>query len=824
MKKSSPKTPKSSSDAKDKEKLKKPSSAKKITSSNKTPKTATTIKSKPAKKETSAQSAAAKKLKPAKEGYKPESPHDTRKKSAASIRGVSSGENKLPRKETVATPTTTTSQVEGSKLPVATPPAPTPKKKVVSLKNNLSAAIHELETGPAASVAVKKSTPRKSSLAPAASKRAGRDFAKPAESRTIPSHKEEKPSDLHIKKEGDLRPADAGIIDQKPSESPAHTQPATPVRPKLSITISEFDTVRDFAAKIGVSPVEVVKKALESGSVITINQRIDRVIAELIAADYNCEVKFISVSEDKSHEGVAGGARTRGSVPRPPVVTVMGHVDHGKTTLLDTIRHSSVALGEHGGITQHIGAYRVKTPKGDVAFLDTPGHEAFTALRARGSKITDIVVLVVSAVDGVMPQTIEAINHARAAGVPIIVAINKIDIQGANPDKIKSELNQYKLTPEEWGGDTLMVEISARNNINIDKLLEAIHLQAEMLELKCDPSASAVGAVVESKLDPRRGPLVTLLVRNGTLKVGDVFVAGSAYGKVRAMFDEYGKNIRVAEPSTPALVLGAAELPSPGDSFYIVLNEREARDITERIKTAIKNSRQGGVVAGAALSSLMTLPTSVAAADSQSKEEKILRLILKADVAGSLEAIRDHIERIEHPEFKIQIIHAGIGQVSESDINLARTTGSVIICFNVKADSANQALAERYKVDIRTYRIVYELFSDIKKALEGLLEPKLEETVTGRATVRKKFVVTRVGAVAGSYVSEGKITRGSKARILRDGVIVYEGKIASLRRIKEDVNSVDKGYECGITLENFEDIKENDIIEAYTVEKVKRLL
>jgi len=607
-----------------------------------------------------------------------------------------------------------------------------------------------------------------------------------------------------------------------------HTAPQQPipkVLPKKVISINEFDTYRDFSNRLGVSVTDVIKKALSLGSIITINQKVDKTLCEILCAEYNCEAKFISlpVSTISQRAEEVLKNKTQGTVSRPPVVTVMGHVDHGKTTLLDTIRHSNVASGEHGGITQHIGAYKVKTPKGVVVFLDTPGHEAFTALRARGSKITDVVVLVVSAVDGVMPQTVEAINHARAAKVPIVVAINKIDIQGANPERIKSELNQYKLTPEEWGGDTLMVEISARNNINIDKLLEAIHLQSEMLELKCNPNAPAVGAVVESRLDTKRGPLVTFLVRNGTLKVGDVFVAGNAYGKVRAMFDENGNSIRVAEPSTPVLILGAAELPQPGDSFYVVKNEREARQITEDIKSAIKSARSVSTSASSPVN-IENLLSSPEDTDSRQKEEKILRLILKADVAGSLEAIKDHIERIEHPEFRVQIVHSGVGQVSESDVNLAKTTGSVIICFNVKADSASQALAERYKVDIRTYRVVYELFSDIKKALEGLLEPKIEETVIGKAIVRKKFIITKVGAVAGSYVSEGKIQRGAKARVIRDGAIVYDGKIGSLRRIKEDVNSVDKGYECGITLENFQDIKENDIIEAYTVEKVKRLL
>ncbi|MDI6757409.1 MAG: translation initiation factor IF-2 [Endomicrobiia bacterium] len=596
---------------------------------------------------------------------------------------------------------------------------------------------------------------------------------------------------------------------QKPAQAaPPPPPPPAVVIPKRIVPINEFETVKGLAVKFGVSPADIIKKAMGVGQIVTINQKMDKTLAEIVAAEYNCEIKFAAIGEEPEVE-----EKITGDTPRAPIVTVMGHVDHGKTTLLDAIKHTDVAGGEHGGITQHIGAYRVKTPKGDVAFLDTPGHEAFTSLRARGSKITDIVILVVSAADGVMPQTVEAINHARAAGVPIIVAINKMDIAGANADKIKSELNQHNLAPEEWGGDTLMVEISARNKINIDKLLDAVHLQAEMMELKCDPKAAAVGAVIESKLDPKKGLYVTLMVRNGTLRAGDVFVAGSVSGKVRAMSDESGAKIDAAGPSTPVLVLGASELPSPGERFYALKSEREARETVERLKLSMKEAARK--ISGRAMWGL---------SDLDKKDDKILRLILKADVSGSLEAVRDHIERIEHKEFTIQMVHSGVGPVSESDVNLARTTGAAIICFNVKADAANQTLADRNGVDIRTYRIVYELFDDIKKALEGLLSPKIEETTAGRAQVRKKFEITKVGAVAGCYVSEGKVLRGAKARILRDGVIVYDGKIASLRRVKDDVSSVEKGFECGITLENFKDIKENDIIEMYTVEKVKRLL
>ncbi len=586
---------------------------------------------------------------------------------------------------------------------------------------------------------------------------------------------------------------------EKPPEVPVKIQP------KGVIQINEFTTTKDFASKLGVSAVDVVKKAMGFGQILTLNQKIDKTLAELIANDYNFESKFTAVASEPTEQKITG------TTPRAPIVTVMGHVDHGKTTLLDSIRESDIISTEHGAITQHIGAYRVKTTRGDVVFLDTPGHEAFTALRARGSKVTDIVILVVSAADGVMPQTVEAINHAKAAKVPIIVAINKIDIPGANPEKVKSELNQHGLSPEEWGGDTLMVEISARNNININKLLEAVHLQADMLELKCSPNAPAEGTVIESKLDHKKGAYITVMVRNGTLKIADAFVAGESYGKVRAMFDEFGQKQNEAKPSTPIAIMGANSLPSPGDRFYIVESEKDAREITDKLKLSIKEfARKPLKVLGLG--------------DFDRRDEKILKIILKADVLGSLEAISEYIEKIEHPEFKIHIIHAGVGTITESDINLARTTGSAIIGFNVKSDSHLQSIAERHGIEIRLYRVIYELFDDIKKALEGLLEPKLQEAVTGKAEVRKIMKITKVGIVAGSYVVEGKMTRNTKCRLIRDGAIIYDGRISSLRRFKEDVQSVEKGFECGITFENFQDIKENDIIETYTVEKVKRFL
>lgn len=602
-------------------------------------------------------------------------------------------------------------------------------------------------------------------------------------------------------------PASAIVEPEKPEVKPPQP-PVIPTKlpPTVTIEISEYDTIKDLAQKLSVTPAEIMKKTAELGLFVSLNQRLDKTLAEIIASEYNYEIKFIQVGAVPYEEEIITGPAIR-----TPIVTVMGHVDHGKTTLLDAIRESNIVASEYGGITQHIGAYKIKTPQGEITFLDTPGHEAFTALRARGSKVTDIVVLVVSAVDGVQPQTVESINHARAAKVPIIVAINKIDLPGANPEKIKGELNQYNLSPEEWGGDTLMVEISARNRINIDKLLEAIHLQAELLELRCDPDRPASGVVIESKLDPKRGPVATIIVRNGSLKSGDAFVAGETYGKVKAMFDEHSKMLSVAKPSTPVLILGISSLPNPGDKFYVVKSEREAKEIVENVRQTIKE--------------LLKKPQRVyTLEDITKREDKVLKIIIKADVAGSLEAIQEHIERIEHPEFKVQIIHSGVGSISESDINLAKTVEAIVIGFNITADTRVKSLAERFGIEIRIYRVIYELFEDIKKALEGMLAPKLQETTTGKATIKNIFKITKVGNVAGCYVTEGKITRGAKCRLLRDSVIVYDGKIATLRRFKEDVNVVEKGFECGITLENFQDIKENDIIETYSIEKIKRFL
>jgi translation initiation factor IF-2 len=493
--------------------------------------------------------------------------------------------------------------------------------------------------------------------------------------------------------------------------------------------------------------------------------------------------------------------------PRPPVVTIMGHVDHGKTSLLDAIRVTNVAGGEAGGITQHIGAYKVKTAHGDVAFLDTPGHEAFTAMRSRGAKATDLVVLVVSAADGVMPQTIEAIDHAKAANVPIIVAINKMDLPTANPQQVKQALSGHGLLAEDWGGDVIMVEVSARAKTGIDSLLEMILLKSEMLDLKANPDAMARGVVVEAKLDARRGPVATVLIQNGTLHIGDNFIVGNTMGKVRAMIDEFGVRYQVAPPSTPVEVMGLEETPQAGDTFHVVADERVARQTAESRKIRSRDN---------ALRNRHHLSLE----DISSRSSKELRLIIKTDVRGSLEALRDSLERFTSAEIVLKIIHGGVGSINESDVTLAAASDALIVGFNIRPDSAIERLAEREGVNIRSYRIIYDLINDVKAALEGMLAPQIKEVMVGKAVVKQVFKVSKAGTVAGCMVIEGKVVRGGKARLLRDNVVVFEGSISGLKRFKDDAREVEKGFECGITLENYTDLKPNDVIEVITQENI----
>jgi len=577
-------------------------------------------------------------------------------------------------------------------------------------------------------------------------------------------------------------------------------------------------TVGEFAEKIGVPAAKVITKLLELGEPMTINQMITPDLCELLAEEFGTQVKIIEESDETDVQEYIGEDDPTKLQPRPPVVTVMGHVDHGKTTLLDRIRKTDVVGQEFGGITQHIGAYYVQLPGGGgITFLDTPGHEAFTKMRARGAQVTDIVVLVVAANDGVMPQTVEAINHARAAGVPIIVAINKIDLPEAEPMRVKQELMKYELVPEEYGGDTIFCEISAKQNIGIDHLLEMILLQAEIMELRADPSRNAVGVIIESHLDPLRGPLATVLVKRGTLKPGDAFVTGIQFGKVRAMYDNYGRNIQKAHPSFPVEVVGFNGVPEVGETFVVVPNERTARRIAEVRKFRLR--RRATMATADRRVSFESLHEFV-------KEGAIkeLKIILKADVQGSIEAVSEYLERLSTEEVRVAIIHKGVGRITESDVDLAVASNAVIIGFNTVPDARAAALAEQEKVDIKLYRVIYDLLDDVRKALEGLLEVKYKEIFRSRLTVKQVFRISKVGNVAGCLVDEGEISIKDKARLIRDGTVVYEGSIASLRRVKEDVSAVKAGTECGVKLANFDDIKEGDIIETYQLEEIKPTL
>jgi translation initiation factor IF-2 len=585
-------------------------------------------------------------------------------------------------------------------------------------------------------------------------------------------------------------------------------------REKKKIKVAEFITVNELANIIGVPASEIIKKCLNLGLVVSINQRLDFDTITLIASDYGFEVERAEeYLEDIIEEEPD---RPEDLEPRPPVVTIMGHVDHGKTTLLDYIRQSNIVAGEAGGITQHIGAYQVTLPNGkQITFIDTPGHEAFTAMRARGAQVTDIVVLVVAADDAVMPQTVEAINHALAANVPIIVAINKIDKPEANPDKIKQQLAEREILVEDWGGKYQCVEISAKYGKNVDLLLEKILLEAEIMDLKANPKKKARGVVIESKLDKGRGPIGTVLVQNGTLKIGDPFVAGTTFGRVRAMFDERGNRVEVAKPSTPVQVIGFDNLPEAGDSFVVVEDEKTAREIANR-RSQLKREQRFRQLRAVSLDKL----------SEQIKEGKVkeLPIIIKADVNGSVEALSDSLMKLSNEEVKVRIIHRAVGAISESDVLLAQASGAIIIGFNVRPTSAAKKLAESENVEIRLYNIIYNVINDVKSALEGMLEPEKREEILGTAEVRETFKIAKVGTVAGCFVTEGKILRNARARLIRNGIVIYDGKIASLKRFKDDVKEVEAGLECGIALENYNDIKVGDIIEAYNILEVKRKL
>ena len=590
----------------------------------------------------------------------------------------------------------------------------------------------------------------------------------------------------------------------KPQSPAPVTQPLKAAKRKLRI--AEAIRVSDMAHQMGLKANEIIKVLFNLGIMATINQSIDFDTAQIVAAEFNYEVEKTGF-EEKDYLGETEPDKPEDLKPRPPVVTIMGHVDHGKTSLLDAIRKTHVTSGEAGGITQHIGAYHVKTKNGDVVFLDTPGHEAFTAMRARGAQITDLVILVVAADDGVMEQTREAINHARAANVPIIVAINKIDKPGANPDRVMRELSELGLQPEEWGGDTICAKVSAKTHQGLDELLELLALQSEVMELKANPNKPARGHIIEAKLDKGRGPVGTVLIQEGTLHQGDYFVCGTFSGRVRAMFNDQGKKVREAGPSIPVEVQGFEGVPEAGEEFFAVADEKLARRIAESRAVKLREREL-------AKQSRVTLETFLSRkADDQ--EALVLNLVVKSDVQGSLEAIVDALNKQSTEKVRINIIHGGTGAITESDILLASASDAIIIGFNVRPTAKVKEMAEHESVDIRFYDIIYKLVDEIKSAMAGLLAPVSREVYLGQAEVREVFSVPKVGSIAGSHVVDGKLTRNASVRLLRDGVVVHNGKIASLRRFKDDVREVLKGYECGISLENFNDIKVGDVIEAF---------
>lgn len=579
---------------------------------------------------------------------------------------------------------------------------------------------------------------------------------------------------------------------------------------KKTLKLQEGTTVKEFAELISVKLSDVIKKFMELGYMPTINQPVDMDAALLIAEHFGVKLESAAIEED-TVDLVAPEDLSK-LMPRAPVVTIMGHVDHGKTSLLDAIRETKVTESEAGGITQHIGAYKVNLSGKDIVFLDTPGHEAFTSMRARGAKVTDIVVLVVAADDGVMPQTVEAINHAKAAQVPIVVAINKIDKPEANLSKVKNELAEHGIISEEWGGQNIFVEVSAKKRIGIEHLLEMILLQAEMMELKANPDKAARGTIIEAKLDKGRGPVATVLVQSGTLRIGDAFLAGTHAGKVRALIDDSGKRINEAGSSTPVEVIGFAAVPSSGDIFTVVEDEKRARQIALA-------RQQKEKLAEMARRRKLTLDDLYA----KIKEGEIreLNIIIKGDVQGSVEAMKDALENITHPQVKVKVIHSSVGGINESDVMLATASSAIIIGFNVRPELKAYQVAEKEGVDIRLYNVIYEAIDDVKKALEGMLEPTLKEKTLGRAEVRQIFPISRIGTVAGCYVLDGFISRSSDGiRIIRDNIVIYEGKINSLKRFKEDVKEVQAGYECGIMIENFNDVKVGDILENYIIEKI----
>jgi translation initiation factor IF-2 len=582
------------------------------------------------------------------------------------------------------------------------------------------------------------------------------------------------------------------------------------------IKVNSGSTVKDVAEYLGVAVPEVIKKLMQLGEMATLTQTLSDDAVQVIADEFDKKIEIVHAADEVDAEPEFEDAEDE-LVPRPPVVTIMGHVDHGKTSLLDAIRQTEVAAGEAGGITQHIGAYQVHHGDKQITFLDTPGHEAFTAMRARGAQVTDIAVIVVAADDGVKPQTREAVDHAKAAEVPILVAVNKIDKEGAQPDRVRTEMTQLGLQPEEWGGETMFVDVSAKAKTNLDDLLESILLLAEVEELKANPNAEASGVVIESKLDPGRGAVVTVLVNRGTLKVGDALVAGAHWGRVRALNDYKGRRVKEARPSEPVEVLGFDSVPEAGEYVRVVENDRRARQLANergfRLKSEAQARRSGKKV------SLETIFDQARGGEIQD-----LNLVLKADVSGSLEAFEDEIAKLPQSEVQVQVVRSGVGGITESDINLAAASDAVVLGFNVRPVGEARLLADREGVEIRTYSVIYRAIDELRDAMQGMLAPEEVEEAIGTVEVRAIFRASRVGTIAGCYVTEGRVTRGARCRLVRDGTIVYDGRIESLRRLQDDVREVAAGFECGIVLQNYADVKEGDVIEVYDTRQVERTL
>ncbi|MGD8313515.1 MAG: translation initiation factor IF-2 [Syntrophobacterales bacterium] len=702
------------------------------------------------------------------------------------------------------------------KLPERVPEdVPEPKKAEPKIEESMEAVEKVVEPAPPPPDPEEK--PRKKPGKPRRKKgkRARAEDAEERALRKLPSRRKEVVTgdDLYAKRRGPGRMMKGRKAARAVAKDIKQTEITIPKAAKRKVKLEEAITVANLAKSMGVKAREVIAKLMELGLMATVNQAIDFDTASLVATEFNYEAEKTGFEEAAILEAVPD--KEKDLKPRPPVVTIMGHVDHGKTSLLDAVRQTKVTEGEAGGITQHIGAYNVKLDGGQVVFLDTPGHEAFTAMRARGARVTDLVVLVVAADDGVMQQTVEAINHAQAADIPILVAVNKIDKENADPDRVKRELAERGLNPEEWGGDITMVEVSAKQKTGLDELLELILLQAELMELKANPDKKSSGRVVEARLDRGKGPLATVLVQEGTLKVGDPFVCGTFYGRVRAMLDDRGRKVTEAPPSMPVEVHGISGVPQAGDELVVVNDEKEAKQVAAHRQLKSREAE----LSRATKVTLDNLFERI-----KEGETKELKVVLKADVQGSLEAITDSLNNLSTDEIKVNIIHSAAGGVTETDVMLASASDAITIGFSVRASQKAQESAEAEQVDLRFYDVIYQLVAEVKDAMEGMLEPIYKEHFMGRAEVLKTFRISRVGTVAGSMVNEGRVERGANIRVLRDDVVINDSKIGSLRRYKDEVKEVKAGQDCGIIIENFNDVKIGDILETYTIEEIRPVL